>query len=122
MRYLGRSDGRFARFIISLRLLAGRIQFRADAIHLLHGPRQICVYLFLFRLPFRGQHRLGRRQFFALAVSRVALGAGAVVKFRPQLARIGIHLGNPVAALVVDGPQFRFLGFDLLVQLQSKRV
>src|SRR5258706_44735 len=38
-----------------------------------------------------------------------------MIIFLAQAAGIGVYLGNTVAALVIYGQQFRFFGFDLLV-------
>src|SRR2546427_11071627 len=43
-----------------------------------------------------------------------------MVIFLAQPAGIGVHLGNTVAALVIDGEQFSFFGFDLLVDLRDR--
>src|SRR6266404_4087022 len=43
-----------------------------------------------------------------------------MVIFFSQSAGIGVHLGNPVAALVIDSEQFSFFGFDLLVDLGDR--
>src|SRR5216684_2089086 len=40
-----------------------------------------------------------------------------MIIFLAQAAGIGVHLGNTVAALVIYGQQFSFLGFELLVYL-----
>src|SRR5258708_35495384 len=42
-----------------------------------------------------------------------------MIKFLAQPAGIGVYLGNTVAAIVVDGEQFRFLGLDLGIDLRD---
>src|SRR5438552_11980008 len=43
-----------------------------------------------------------------------------MVVFLAQPAGIGVHLGHPVAALVIGGEQFSFFGFDLPVDLGDR--
>src|SRR5262249_12176473 len=48
------------------------------------------------------------------------LGAGAMIEFLPQPAGIGVHLSNAIPALVINGQQFGFFGFDLRVYLRNQ--
>src|SRR5688572_677724 len=101
--HLGVSNGSLTRFVISFSLLTAGINFRTNPVHLLGGRLKLLVNQFFLRLCLGGRYGHGGQQFFAFAVGFFALGAGATVKFLAHAAGIGVHLGNAVTALVIDG-------------------
>ena len=117
--HLGVFDGRLARLVESLGLLAAHIGLGANPVHFLHGRCQLLIRQLGLRRPFRRQLGLGHQQLFALAVCFLPPGAGTPVELLAHAAGVHLHLTHPVTPAVVDGEQFGLFGFDLGVNLRD---
>ena len=125
------ANGRLARLVVAVRLLAARIQFRAHRLNRALGLERVLLFLRgrrespinLRRLRRAGFHEQGHggQRFLALAVRLLALAAGTAVEVLTQLARVRLDLRNAVAALVAHGDQFGLLGFDLRLDFRNQR-